>query len=125
MERLTDKPFASSSTNIVGLTAPLGSTTFRYGDLFGTSNAGSPLGVGVAERAQNNTGDGVFVDDIIIGFAERGEQVINAPLGRNNLGGTSFVTNRDYEPRGFDQNENEEGRFQLENPYRSRLRYLV
>ncbi len=56
----------------------------------------------------------VFVDDIIIGFAERGEQVLNAPLGRNNLGGAAFVPNRDYEPRGFDQNENEEGRFQLE-----------
>ncbi len=96
------------------MTAPLGNSTLRYGDLFGTSNAGAGLGVGVAERAQNNTGAGVFVDDIIIGFAERGEQVINAPVGRNNLGGSQFVPNRDYEPRGFNQNENEEGRFQLE-----------
>ena len=100
--------------NVVATTSPIGATTFRYGDVFGTNNSIGTLGLGVAERAQNNTGAGVFVDDIIIGFAERGEQVLNAPLGRNNLGGTAFVPNRDYEPRGFDQNENEEGRFQLE-----------
>ncbi len=74
------------------------------------NNSGSAgLGTGVSERAQANTGAGVFIDDIIIGFAERGEQVLNAPAGANN-----FIVNRDYEPRGFDLEENEQGRFQLE-----------
>ncbi len=78
--------FFKYSVDAVNTTAPVGVSTLRYGDLFGTTNAnGAGLGVGVAERAQNNAGAGVFIDDIIIGFAERGEQVINAPQGRNNL----------------------------------------
>ncbi len=105
--------FFKFNVDTLTMTAPLGVAT-RYGDLFGTSNNNAGLGVGVAERAQNNTGSGVFIDDIIIGFAERGEQVFNAPVGSTNSGGLGFVPNRDYEPRGFGLDENEQGRFQLE-----------
>ncbi|MCC6507667.1 MAG: cadherin-like domain-containing protein, partial [Pirellulaceae bacterium] len=102
----------------VSTTAPLGIASTRYGDRFGVNNNGTGIGAGVAERGQNNAVNGVFVDDIIIGFAERGEQVFNAPLGNNTQFGANFFPNRDYEPNGFNSGgnfeENEEGRFQLE-----------
>lgn len=43
-------------------------------DVFSQGNPGST-------RGQNNANLGVFIDDIIIGFAERGEQVLNAGAG--------------------------------------------
>ncbi|MFO0063475.1 MAG: hypothetical protein ACK57O_21580, partial [Planctomyces sp.] len=58
---------------------PMGHTTFLPGDDFGgyydTANT--------AQRGQNNFFEGFYIDDIIIGFAERGEMVTNAPAGSN------------------------------------------
>ncbi|WP_298858857.1 Calx-beta domain-containing protein [uncultured Gimesia sp.] len=34
-----------------------------------------------SRRGQNNTGEGFYIDDIIVGFAERGEMVTNANVG--------------------------------------------
>ena len=58
----------------------LGITTELPGDVFGGFNN--------ALRGQNNIFEGVYIDDIIIGFAERGEMVTAAPAGN-----TAFVTN--------------------------------
>lgn len=70
--------------NVIGSTivdaGPLASATALPGDEFGT-NAG---------RGVSNASEGVLLDDIIIGFAERGEQVTNASGG-----GPSFVPNND------------------------------
>ncbi|MCO6456859.1 MAG: DVUA0089 family protein [Pirellulaceae bacterium] len=49
---------------------PLGLTNFLLGDIFGNFN--SNLG------GQDNAHEGVYVDDIIIGFAERGEMATGA-----------------------------------------------
>jgi len=58
---------------------PMGHTTFLPGDDFGgyydTANT--------AQRGQNNFFEGFYIDDIIIGFAERGEMVTAAPAGSN------------------------------------------
>ena len=55
-------------------------TTSVPGDEFGEDQ---PAFVGTTEirqrGAQNNEVEGVYIDDIIIGFAERGEMVLNAP----------------------------------------------
>src|SRR5690606_4972213 len=49
----------------------------------GTTDANFPG----ALRAQNNDHEGVYIDDIIIGFAERGEMVTGATAN------TSFINN--------------------------------
>ena len=61
----------------------LGVTLQLPGDEFGSFNSNL--------RGQNNTDEGVYIDDIIIGFAERGEMV-SGP-GRNN---TAFVGNPNF-----------------------------
>ncbi len=55
----TVKRCDSSSIKYLQTDSPVGVTGGRYGDLFGTNNNGAGLGVGVAERAQNNAGAGV------------------------------------------------------------------
>ncbi len=93
---------------------PLGLTTTRTGDAFGVDprNSGADR---QDERAQVNTGFGVFIDDIVIGLAERGEMV-NSALDEPN--GTSvptvIVANQQYEPAGFQIDEIETGAYQLE-----------
>ncbi len=58
---------------------PMGHTTFLPGDDFG----GYYDTLNTAQRGQNNFFEGFYIDDIIIGFAERGEMVTNAPAGSN------------------------------------------
>ena len=70
----TAYPVAGSTITLAGLTvvngtSPFGVTGLRSGDLFGTT--------GIA-RALNNDFEGVYIDDFIIGFAERGELVTGA-----------------------------------------------
>ncbi|QEG42897.1 GEVED domain-containing protein [Roseimaritima ulvae] len=50
---------------------PFGLGGIRYGDSFGSEGAG---------RARNNAFEGVYIDDIIIGFAERGELATGATV---------------------------------------------
>ncbi|MFO1062605.1 MAG: hypothetical protein U0892_01855 [Pirellulales bacterium] len=93
---------------LLGLT----STTSRPGDAFGADSTAAinQLGTGAAVRGQNNTGFGVRIDDIIVGFAERGEQVWNAPVTT----GVSPTQNRDHSPAGLQADETDYGKFQLE-----------
>ncbi len=50
----------------------VGITNGRNGDVFGVHGSN---GNRMDERAQNNTAEGVYIDDIVVGFAERGEMV--------------------------------------------------
>ena len=88
---------------------PLGLTTTRTGDFFGVDPRNSAADR-QDERAQVNTGFGVFIDDIVIGLAERGEMVNDGADEAN----PSIVTNRDYELPGYLINEIETGAYQLE-----------
>lgn len=76
----------NDTIDFTGLTisnaGPFGLTTAFVGDATGSFNR--------AERAQNNDFEGVYVDDIIIGLAGRGEMVVG-PTG----GSTNFVANPD------------------------------
>ncbi|QDV71228.1 Dockerin type I repeat protein [Rosistilla carotiformis] len=62
-------------------------------------------------RAQNNAFRGVYLDDIIVGFRERGEMVINSQADQ-----TAFVNNLDYEPvlRNGVKAETDLGYYQVE-----------
>lgn len=76
---------------------PLGSSTFLQGDEFGESISGATNQVGRgAQRLQQNRFEGVYVDDIIVGFAERGEMVTYQDNGT--ASDTSFTVNPRYEP---------------------------
>jgi VCBS repeat-containing protein len=91
----------------LGLTRRAGNpaaTSRLAGDIFG--------GFGSALRGQNNRFEGVYIDDIMVGFAERGEIVTNGTIG-----GTAFADNLQYEPQaitGEDKEEVETGKYQVE-----------
>jgi hypothetical protein len=104
---------------IVGQTVasagPLGLTDSLQADSFGswtastlangTTNAFNPG----ALRAQNNNFEGVYIDDIIIGFAERGEMVTGAS------GNSSYVANPALPTfQGIPVTQNLVGEYQLE-----------
>lgn len=61
--------------DVTNNTSGIGLTTVRAGDGYGV-NKGTSLSHN-DERAANNNFEGVYIDDIIIGFAERGEMVSN------------------------------------------------
>ncbi|QEG38917.1 tandem-95 repeat protein [Roseimaritima ulvae] len=77
---------------------------------FGNSTTDSLRQAGL--RGVSNANNGVFIDDVIIGFAERGEMVMNANSG------TSTTLNPQFQPQVFPGGEfNEEtvaGQFQVE-----------
>ena len=80
------------------------------GDEFGrfaTASRTSPGSI----RGANNAFEGVYIDDIIVGFRERGEMVTDAVSDL-----TSFVPNNEYEPdlQGGTVDEVERGLYQLE-----------
>ncbi|KLU05935.1 Alkaline phosphatase [Rhodopirellula islandica] len=72
----------------------IGSYGLSQSDFFGTSMPGDEFGVGASSSyatnqistagAGDNEVEGVYIDDIIIGLAERGEMVINAPVNNTN-----------------------------------------
>lgn len=79
---------AESRIRVFGVTlleeGSFGSSTFLPGDAFGVqpSNAFTRMQVDT-ESADNNVIEGVYIDDIVIGFAERGEVVLyNDYLGQ-------------------------------------------
>lgn len=85
---------------------PLGITDYLQGDAFGAFNSSGPQAVRNnpgSLRGMDNAYEGVYLDDIIIGFAERGELVTGA------VGNASFVTNP-QEP----ENALIEGTYQVE-----------
>lgn len=75
-------------------------------DVFSQGNPG-------ATRGQNNANFGVFIDDIIIGFAERGEQVLNATNVGQALVANPHVTNPDR-PAGLPYLDTLVGAYDLE-----------
>lgn len=112
---------------------PLHATTNRGADKFGAYTGvtvpfdpltGLPIlgdlqGVKDFQRAfqatQNNAFEGVYIDDIIIGFAERGEQVLLPPTS---TAATAFIDTPFYEniggPLGAPTTQTEAGAYQLE-----------
>ncbi len=67
----------------VSTAGPMGLTTYLPGDEFGGFFASEP-----SLRGTVNDVEGVYIDDIVIGLAERGEMVTNAPTGL-----TTFIQN--------------------------------
>lgn len=76
----------------VDAAGPLGFADTLPGDVFGAFNASDPSITGV-----NNAVEGVYVDDIILGFAERGEMVIAAAVNQ------TFFDNPDASPTAITQ----------------------
>ena len=91
---------------------PLGSSNALQGDVFGERTSGPTNNVGLgAQRGQNNRFEGVYIDDIIVGFAERGEMVTYEDNGTASV--TNFIDNPRHEPApGYD--EIETGTYQIE-----------
>lgn len=87
----------------------LGITRTLPGDRFGAFNAGKNLDGSTdnedpgALRGQNNNFEGVYIDDIIIGFSERGEMVTGARDSQTN-----------FRDAGAADEEILEGRYDLE-----------
>lgn len=75
--RLTATPFNLDSSNFFGASesTPLPAEAFGTDlpDFFATNEINTVA-------AANNNIEGVYIDDIIVGFAERGEMVLNAPI---------------------------------------------
>ncbi len=62
----------------------VGFSQFLPGDEFGAASSDSISTARINTRpASNNNVEGVYLDDIVIGFAERGEAVYNSPVNRN------------------------------------------
>ncbi len=65
-------------------TTSLGFSNFLPGDEFGEFGSRSISSNQINTRAgSNNAIQGVYIDDIVVGFAERGEVVLNAPSDRS------------------------------------------
>ncbi|HVX61504.1 MAG TPA: hypothetical protein VHC19_12905, partial [Pirellulales bacterium] len=60
------------------------------GDQFGQFQGGNNNGNGPEHRGLNNSHEGWYIDDIVIGFAERGEMATNTTTG-GAAGNTSYV----------------------------------
>ncbi|TWU47288.1 Dockerin type I repeat protein [Rubripirellula tenax] len=70
--------------NFFSNTSALGFSTFLPGDEFGAAASTSVSNTQINTRpGSNNNVEGVYIDDIVVGFAERGEVVYNAPVNRN------------------------------------------
>ncbi|HND52201.1 MAG TPA: Ig-like domain-containing protein, partial [Pirellulaceae bacterium] len=89
--------------SVTGQVTPTGATAFGLevalpGDPFGENDEtvssltkmGTPAGSN-SRRGVSNNQEGVYIDDLIIGFAERGEMVTNAQTGA--AGGMNFRDN--------------------------------
>lgn len=85
---------------------PLGLNETMPGDNFGVPNSINLGGPAVQRNLANNF-EGVYIDDIVIGFAERGEMITGA------VAGTTFSNNPKHEPDASIR-ETEEGTYQVE-----------
>lgn len=97
---------------------PLGATVGRrFGDTFGPLDTAAP-DFTQSFRTQNNLNTVVFLDDIIIGFAERGEMVLNAQTFTAATSDLLFVPTFEYEDFGGEDgataSDIETGAYQLE-----------
>lgn len=73
---------------------PMGHTTGLPGDGFG----GYFDTATTAQRGMNNAFEGMYIDDIIIGFAERGEMVTNAPNNSTFIDNPQIVNRNNTNP---------------------------
>ncbi|MFO0974947.1 MAG: GEVED domain-containing protein [Planctomycetaceae bacterium] len=73
---------------------PMGHTTALPGDGFGGYYDTATL----AQRGMNNAFEGMYIDDIIIGFAERGEMVTNAPSNSAFIDNPQIVNRNNTNP---------------------------
>ncbi len=72
------------NSSVFGNTSPIGFSEFLPGDEFGAAGSSSISSSQINTRpATNNNVEGLYIDDIVVGFAERGEMVFNAPVNRN------------------------------------------
>ena len=72
--------------SVIANTTVLGVSSFLPGDEFGSAGSRSVSDFERNTRAgQSNDIQGVYIDDIVVGFAERGEVVYNAPAGNRNF----------------------------------------
>ena len=107
----------NTRTNSRGVVVTSGT---RVGDIFGPIDAGGNRFTSASLSGRNNGIGGVIgglqIDDIIIGFAERGEQVFNGSTGPQLRGAITATPN--YEPvlapGQPPQNEVETGSYQVE-----------
>ena len=91
---------------------PLLTSGSLQGDEFGEGYSGITNVVGNgAQRGQANRFEGVYIDDIVIGFAERGEMVTYQSNGTASV--TSFSKNPRHEPNPL-YSEVETGTYQVE-----------
>ncbi|MAD79946.1 MAG: hypothetical protein CMJ50_03755, partial [Planctomycetaceae bacterium] len=76
---------------LFGLSQQPGGASGLLGDVFGSFNDVDPLNH--SDRGMTNHNEGVYVDDIIIGFAERGEMVTDVPsqTGFDSVGSTGTL----------------------------------
>src|SRR5690606_4985809 len=69
---------------LVSNNSAVGFSTFLPGDEFGAFGSLSVDSTQINTRpGTNNSVEGVYIDDIVIGFASRGEVVYNAPENRS------------------------------------------
>ncbi len=69
---------------VFGNTSALGFSQFLPGDDFGAAGSSAITNTQTNPRpGQNNNVEGVYIDDVVIGFAERGEVVYEAPVNRD------------------------------------------
>ncbi len=81
---------ATSNTSAVGF------STFLPGDEFGAFGSTSLATNQINPRpGENNNVEGLYIDDVVVGFAERGEVVLNAPVNRD------FVVDPTYRTTTF------------------------
>ncbi len=70
--------------SVISNSSVVGVSSYLPGDEFGTAVSASVSDAfRITRPGQNNDIQGIYIDDIVIGFAERGEVVYNAPSNRN------------------------------------------
>jgi VCBS repeat-containing protein len=111
MDVIDSGPLTFSHSSDFALGAPSTLRSPRVGDDFGPRDASGFTYASFA--GQRNAGQGLQIDDIIIGFAERGEMVYNSAGS-----GTNFAPTQNYEPvlvgGSLPQLEVEQGTYQAE-----------
>ncbi|MFO0940768.1 MAG: GEVED domain-containing protein [Pirellulales bacterium] len=95
--------------DVTNNTSAIGLTTNRIGDFFGVDK--NSTASENDDRANDNAHEGLFIDDIIIGFAERGEMVLN-DLDTSGLQG-NFNSNTEYYQNLYGIAQVETGNYQL------------
>lgn len=109
--RLFHTTVLASDPGPYGFSSDVFSNSPVPGDIFGESRSTAYSGGQIKQNgALNNEIGGVYIDDIVVGFAERGEIVFNAPAGNRN-----FVLNPETIPDDLSGSEGLSGQPEREN----------